>query len=421
MAEKQNNSKPTLSDLFRYRENRMTSEERNAFERELQKDPFLEEALEGLAAISTDEANSDIMKLQSKLSASYKHKNSIIFYRIAASVAILMVISSVFIILERNRTTKELPNEENKISGVEIKESKPVANPPDVKLPTTIAKSEPAPGNKDKSDDRMIVTEVKRDKAAIKEEISAFRTDTGKIEKISEPERFMVAGEMAAPRNAGGISARSFVPQISGRVVSSDDLNPIQGVTIMVKGTEIGTVTDSDGNFRLASNQALNHKLVASFIGMESKEIMVRGDSTINITLNPSALALDEVVVVGYGVQKKSEITGAISDKINVQDKYASDQYLSAEPVNGLPALNKYIENNLVKPDIFKKGQRVVVVVNFKVKTDGTLDSFRIIKTGGQLYSEEAIRLIKEGPGWKPATENGKAVEEEVRVRIVFK
>jgi hypothetical protein len=154
---------------------------------------------------------------------------------------------------------------------------------------------------------------------------------------------------------------------------------------------------------------------------MESKEIMVRGDSTINITLNPSALALDEVVVVGYGIQKKSEITGAISDKINVQDKYASDQYLSAEPVNGLPALNKYIENNLVKPDIFKKGQRVVVVVNFKVKTDGTLDSFRIIKTGGQLYSEEAIRLIKEGPGWKPATENGKAVEEEVRVRIVFK
>jgi TonB family protein len=63
----------------------------------------------------------------------------------------------------------------------------------------------------------------------------------------------------------------------------------------------------------------------------------------------------------------------------------------------------------------------VVVVLNFRVDTEGKIDSIRIIRSPNKNFSDEAIRLIKEGPGWKPAEENGKTINDEVRIRIVFR
>ena len=90
-------------------------------------------------------------------------------------------------------------------------------------------------------------------------------------------------------------------------------------------------------------------------------------------------------------------------------------------PENGKADFNKYIEDNLKRPDTETDGQRVVVVVNFKVDMKGKIDSIKVIKSPGKFFSDEAIRLIKEGPAWKPAEENGKVIDDEVRIRIVFK
>ena len=82
---------------------------------------------------------------------------------------------------------------------------------------------------------------------------------------------------------------------------------------------------------------------------------------------------------------------------------------------------NKYIEDNLRRPDTETDGQRVVVVLNFRVDMNGKIDSIKVIKSPGKIFSDEAVRLIKEGPAWKPAEENGKIIDDEVRIRIVFK
>jgi len=86
----------------------------------------------------------------------------------------------------------------------------------------------------------------------------------------------------------------------------------IPGVSIVVKGTTHGTTTDLDGNFTLP-NIPENATLIFSFIGLETQEISVAGKTILNVTLNESAIGLDEVVAIGYGVQRKSDVTGAVS------------------------------------------------------------------------------------------------------------
>jgi TonB-linked SusC/RagA family outer membrane protein len=98
---------------------------------------------------------------------------------------------------------------------------------------------------------------------------------------------------------------------ITGKV-TGDEGESLPGVNILIKGTQKGTTTDQDGNYRLTveSEAAV---LVFSFIGYIGQEIMVGNQSTINITLLTDTKALNEVLVVGYGTQKKSDITGSVS------------------------------------------------------------------------------------------------------------
>src|SRR5690606_40342166 len=97
---------------------------------------------------------------------------------------------------------------------------------------------------------------------------------------------------------------------ITGSVTSSDGV-PHPGVTILVQGTSTGAVTDFDGTFSLdVPSDAI---LEFSYIGFKTTTIAVDGRSTINVTLEEDLAQLDEVVVVGYGTQKRSDVTGSVS------------------------------------------------------------------------------------------------------------
>lgn len=93
-------------------------------------------------------------------------------------------------------------------------------------------------------------------------------------------------------------------------VVLEPSGEPAIGATIMEKGTSVGTATDFDGNFsiKVASPNAV---LVVSYVGMETQEVKLAGRTDVTITLKESGVALDEVVVVGYGTMKKSDLAGA--------------------------------------------------------------------------------------------------------------
>ena len=96
---------------------------------------------------------------------------------------------------------------------------------------------------------------------------------------------------------------------VSGVVTSATDELPLVGVSVLVKETANGTITDMDGNFKL--NVVSGQTLVFSYIGYVTQEIVVTGQKSLNVILKEDTEILDEVVVVGYGVQKKKLVTGA--------------------------------------------------------------------------------------------------------------
>ena len=108
---------------------------------------------------------------------------------------------------------------------------------------------------------------------------------------------------------AGVLNAQT----VKGTVISGSDNEPLIGASVMVEGTRNGAVTDLDGNFTISAKNG--QTLEVSYLGFITQKVKVTG-SVINVTLNEDKQSLDEVVVVGYGVQKKKLVTGA---NINVK------------------------------------------------------------------------------------------------------
>ncbi|MBO0359196.1 TonB-dependent receptor [Hymenobacter sp. BT186] len=87
----------------------------------------------------------------------------------------------------------------------------------------------------------------------------------------------------------------------------------LPGVTVVIKGTTIGASTDAQGNFSLRVPEAnANGTLLVSYVGYQAQEVPLSGRTTLNVALKPDAQALNEVVVVGYGTQKRSDVTGSV-------------------------------------------------------------------------------------------------------------
>lgn len=115
----------------------------------------------------------------------------------------------------------------------------------------------------------------------------------------------VLTNEKSLPITASTLQTR----KVTGTV--SDAFGPITGANIIEKGTTNGTTTDMDGNYSIEVSDGAT--LQVSFIGYIQQEIVVKGKNVINVLLKEDTQALEEVVVVGYGVQKKRDLTGAIS------------------------------------------------------------------------------------------------------------
>lgn len=122
---------------------------------------------------------------------------------------------------------------------------------------------------------------------------------------------------------------------VTGTITGQDGI-PIPGLTIIVKGTTNGTVTNIDGNYSI-SGVPENATLVFSFVGMKTQEVVVGNQTTINVTMAQDAIGLDEVIAIGYGTSRKEDLTGSIvnvnaSDLEKFQPSSVSEMLRSAVP-----------------------------------------------------------------------------------------
>jgi TonB-linked SusC/RagA family outer membrane protein len=133
---------------------------------------------------------------------------------------------------------------------------------------------------------------------------------------------------------------------VSGRVISAEDGQALPGVSVLVKGTTTGTTTNATGDFKInvANDNAI---LVFSTVGFASQETQVGMRTTINITLGVDQKTLNEVVVVGYGTQKKSQLTGAISS--------VSSKQISEMPIT---SLGQAMQGRVAGVDVSQSGSK---------------------------------------------------------------
>lgn len=110
---------------------------------------------------------------------------------------------------------------------------------------------------------------------------------------------------------AVSVSTMAQTKNIQGRIIDSKSNEPLVGVTVMEAGTSHGCVTDLDGNFTISVSP--NAKLSVSYVGYKNLQVPVKGKSNLTVVLEENAELLNDVVVVGYGVQKKATLSGAVT------------------------------------------------------------------------------------------------------------
>ncbi|WCT12018.1 energy transducer TonB family protein [Mucilaginibacter jinjuensis] len=421
--------KTDISQIRKYLNGELDARAMHKLEREAQDDPFLMDALEGYAGKKDQQAN--LNELQKRLNHRIGRGNKKIvalwpLISIAATVLVMLGIGTWWLIAYQPSANKTLPSVADKTVVAMVpappQQSK---SAPAIQAPvpqhhelvkqaplTSMATVASAPASVEsdanaeiridepvaKSDVKAVTEDSATKDAMLKEVIiTGYATQrkkdvTGAVSAVQSTTidtqlQNRVAGVEVKTPNA---KDRFYNQLITGRVISADDSQPLPGVSVSVLGKNRATMTDANGYFKMEAGKNDNLKL--GYVGYESKEVKVKGDS-INVALKPSSRSLSEVVVTGYGAAK--------------------DIIEEAHPRNGWDSFKKYLAD-ASSPD-HKIGK---VRVRFVVNTDNTLTDFKVTKSLSPDADAEAIRLIKEGPAW---IHNVNGEPETVTVTIKFK
>ena len=171
-------------------------------------------------------------------------------------------------------------------------------------------------------------------------------------------------------------------------LVTDSDGQPIPGVSIIVKGTTTGVVTDMDGKFQLEVLVSAE-MLQFSFVGMKTQEVSIEGRTVINIVMEDETIGLDEVVAIGYGTLKKSDLTGSV---VSVR----SEDFLKGVTTNALQLL---------------QGKASGVTVNQSNSEPGGAVTIRV-RGAGSINSSNSVLVVIDGlPGGDPSSLNPEDIE----------
>ena len=175
---------------------------------------------------------------------------------------------------------------------------------------------------------------------------------------------------------------------ITGKVISANDESVLAGVSVRLKGTSEGVNTDKNGNFEMKVSQT-NGTLVFTYVGFNAREVNINGQSVVNVSLTPSDTKLQNVVIIGYGTVKKSDLTGSVSQ-------------VKAEQINAFPTTS-------LMQSLSGRASGVQVLQNTGAPGDGI--SIRIRGTNSLQGNNEPLYVIDGFPTDDPTLVNNADIE----------
>ena len=350
--------------------------EAHRLEKESMKDPFLADAIDGYNQVEGNhEQRIEQLRIQISARSTKKRNTYAIIWSVAACLVIGFGISSYFLFLKETPepVIPIIPQKEIALVPTKTKtDSTPIspvstkqAEKKDIiaKSRTTISKPPSAP-----------ITTMPMEEETSDQMVAATDEEVIMTTGASDPEsvkKMRIAKMAVIPTN----------DIIKGKVTDQKG-EPLIGASVMYKGTNIGTVTDVNGEFSLLK-KAENKQLTAQYIGYDPVEVPVDTSRTMLIAMNEDQKGLSEVVVVGHGVNKKA-------NKDN-----------TPQPVDGKRKYLKYLKKNLVRPtDETCTQVKGKVVLTFLVNRDGRPFHIKVKKSLCESSDKEAIRLVQEGPDW---------------------
>ena len=350
--------------------------EAHRLEKESMKDPFLADAIDGYNQVEGNhEQRIEQLRIQISARSTKKRNTYAIIWSVAACLVIGFGISSYFLFLKETPepVIPIIPQKEIALVPTKTKtDSTPIspvstkqADKKDIiaKSRTTISKPPSAP-----------ITTMPMEEETSGQMVAATDEEVIMTTGASDPEsvkKMRIAKMAVIPTN----------DIIKGKVTDQKG-EPLIGASVMYKGTNIGTVTDVNGEFSLLK-KAENKQLTAQYIGYDPVEVPVDTSRTMLIAMNEDQKGLSEVVVVGHGVNKKA-------NKDN-----------TPQPVDGKRKYLKYLKKNLVRPTDETCAQvKGKVVLTFLVNRDGRPFHIKVKKSLCESSDKEAIRLVQERPDW---------------------
>ena len=350
--------------------------EAHRLEKESMKDPFLADAIDGYNQVEGNhEQRIEQLRIQISARSTKKRNTYAIIWSVAACLVIGFGISSYFLFLKETPepVIPIIPQKEIALVPTKTKtDSTPIspvsmkqADKKDIiaKSRTTISKPPSAP-----------ITTMPMEEETSDQMVAATDEEVIMTTGASDPEsvkKMRIAKMAVIPTN----------DIIKGKVTDQKG-EPLIGASVMYKVTNIGTVTDVNGEFSLLK-KAENKQLTAQYIGYDPVEVPVDTSRTMLIAMNEDQKGLSEVVVVGHGVNKKA-------NKDN-----------TPQPVDGKRKYLKYLKKNLVRPTDETCAQvKGKVVLTFLVNRDGRPFHIKVKKSLCESSDKEAIRLVQEGPDW---------------------
>ncbi|MCX6238887.1 MAG: hypothetical protein NTY07_15215 [Bacteroidia bacterium] len=375
--------------IKRYLQDQMTGQERHAFEREMQHDQFLAEAVEGYLGISAELVGTDLADLKKRINKRQKGNRKYIWY--AAASVIILVVSSL-ILFNPKENSKQMVSE-NKIQQKIVPAKEIVIKKQEIDLPEPAAIKKLLPEkNMPIPEDLMIVAESE---AMVKSEAP---TKTGNASASVVHEQPKMKETIQLPGNNGLAKATITLPDSSAIAFNQVDESK--------KPIRIRGVRSLNNNVTITPGVEIKKQAVNE----EADKVMVASNNEIQ-----EEKALDEVVVVGYGTQKKVSITGAVAG-VNVNQNVDEN----ASPAIGWIAFNKYLKTALLAPSIGSPEKKTVVRLSFVITKTGTLEQIKVLSSKDERYNEVAIHILKAGPGWKPEVMGQSPRSSVVKLRMVF-